>query len=169
MKKNVNYLNTTEGRLNKLRHLMILVIFLSPFILVMTEKKLIIANEMVMLAGAFIAMLGAVVSLPINSKIMGSITMKNVLRKDGPFKHCRNPFYLGQTIFVAGASIMVLCWVNIVAVILLFILTHLTIKAEEKKLKEKFGNDYMLYKAVTPRYFPKNIPGFIKSIYKKAG
>ena len=168
MKKNKNYLDTTEGRLNQLRHLMILVVFLSPFILMMTESKLIIINEMIMLAGAFIAMIGAAVSLPINFKIMGSILRKNVLRKDGPFKYCRNPFYLGQTMFIAGAGIMVLCWMNIVAIILLIILTHLTIKAEEKKLKEKFGNDYARYKAVTPRYFPKNLTEFIKSIYAKA-
>jgi len=82
---------------------------------------------------------------------------------DGPYSIVRNPLYVSSLIGAIGiglASENLL----ILAVILLFYLLYypFTILAEEKKLADKFGNDYIEYAGRTPRFWPK------LSLYKKA-
>jgi len=81
---------------------------------------------------------------------------------EGPYSIVRNPLYLFSFIGAIGiglASENLL----VLAVILLFYLLYypLTILAEERKLAETFGNDYVEYTKRTPRFLPR------LSLYKK--
>ena len=82
---------------------------------------------------------------------------------NGPYSIVRNPLYVSSLIGAIGiglASENLL----ILAVILLFYVLYypFTVLAEEKKLADKFGNDYIEYAGRTPRFWPK------LSLYKKA-
>jgi protein-S-isoprenylcysteine O-methyltransferase Ste14 len=82
---------------------------------------------------------------------------------NGPYSIVRNPLYVSSLIGAIGiglASENLL----ILAVILFFYLLYypFTVLAEEKKLADKFGNDYIEYAGCTPRFWPK------LSLYKKA-
>ncbi|MFA4942386.1 MAG: methyltransferase [Patescibacteria group bacterium] len=163
MKKSNEYLETSEGSLNLWRHVVIIVIWISPLWLVLSGKKLVV-GPMIWL-GLILSIVGVIIALPLNAKFMGRMARLKVFLKDGPFKYCRNPFYLGQTLYMIGLAMALYCWQNVVAGIVLLVLTHLTVLKEEEKLTEKFGRSYLNYKRQTPRYFPKDLVGFFKSIF----
>jgi protein-S-isoprenylcysteine O-methyltransferase Ste14 len=73
----------------------------------------------------------------------------------GPYAHIQHPMLLGFVCLALGEA----CWFHSPSlgvysgVIALF--SHLfVILAEEPGLKERFGEDYEAYQAVTPRWFP---------------
>jgi len=165
MKKN-NYLETPEGSLNLWRHVMVMVIFFSPAVLLMLKQKLIIMNSTIMISGGIIAIIGMLIALPLNFKMMGKIIKTDALVKDGPYQYCRNPFYLGQVIAMIGAVLIIFCWQNVIALLFLLVLNHRTIKQEEKRLKARFGNKYQRYCLVTPRYLPRHPIAFLIAIYR---
>jgi protein-S-isoprenylcysteine O-methyltransferase Ste14 len=83
---------------------------------------------------------------------------------EGPYSITRNPLYLFSMLGALGmglASENVL----ILAILLIFYLFYypFTILAEEHRLTEKFGQEYIDYAKHTPRFFPKF------SLYKKPG
>jgi protein-S-isoprenylcysteine O-methyltransferase Ste14 len=75
---------------------------------------------------------------------------------DGPFTYCRNPMYLGITLFYGGIGIWVGSISAIGIVLLLALLLVVYIKAfEEKELEARFGDEYMEYKRNTPFLVPR--------------
>jgi len=74
----------------------------------------------------------------------------------GPYAIVRNPLYIGNIMIAIGLSLFSeLVWFVPIVFIYLFILYHLVARYEEKKLSERWGNDYMEYMRVVPRWIPK--------------
>lgn len=164
---NKNYLETQEGSLNLWRHFCIIAIWISPIWLYFSGTHLKV--DFFVYFGMFLSFLGSAIALPLNHKFMGKIVKIKNLQQGGPFKYCRNPFYLGQTIFVLGFAIIIHCPQNIFAGVLLLVLTHLTVLKEEKKLQAKFGKQYLVYRSKVPRYFPSQPIKFIVSVFTSRG
>jgi len=73
----------------------------------------------------------------------------------GPYSYCRNPMYLGMVISLFG----LFCFMgSSVPLIIVFVFGGLVedkfIIPEEKYMEEKFGDEYLKYKAKVSRWFP---------------
>jgi protein-S-isoprenylcysteine O-methyltransferase Ste14 len=72
---------------------------------------------------------------------------------DGLFRYCRNPMYLGLTIFLAGAGWLLGCLSPFVVVAaFLLIADRWYVAYEERRLAAVFGKAYTAYRARTPRW-----------------
>ncbi|HKJ09819.1 MAG TPA: isoprenylcysteine carboxylmethyltransferase family protein [Gammaproteobacteria bacterium] len=88
-------------------------------------------------------------------------TRANVARGDrpaalvvrGPFRFSRNPVYVGMTaLYLGGAFLANSVWMLFLLVPLLVIMHWGVIVREERFLERQFGDAYLLYKSVTPRW-----------------
>jgi len=90
----------------------------------------------------------------------GFIHKDSSLAQEGPYSMSRNPLYLGNFFLGFGFVIMASKWYLIgIFLILFYFIYDATIKEEEKKLLEQFGQSYEDYVNRVPRFFP-NITGF---------
>jgi protein-S-isoprenylcysteine O-methyltransferase Ste14 len=87
------------------------------------------------------------------------------LRKDarpavgGPYAHTRNPLYLGTWIMAVGTAWAAGDWILLTAVSVLFAFVyHFIILDEETKLVKIFGEPYLKYVRLVPRFFPRPLP-----------
>lgn len=79
-----------------------------------------------------------------------------VLVKDGPYGLVRNPMYLGIAMIGLGIVLVLFRWWTSAIFILIFILQYiLLIFREERRLIEKFGQEYKNYINLTPLILPK--------------
>ena len=75
------------------------------------------------------------------------------LLTEGPFRLSRNPMYLGMVVQYVGLALLVNSLWAIVLLPLALIVVHLTvIKREERYLEQKFGVEYLAYKARVRRW-----------------
>lgn len=86
----------------------------------------------------------------------GYIEKNSSLSLGGPYSVTRNPMYVGN--FLLGFGFMVTA--NQLILILIFVvfftfIYQATITEEEKKLQQKFGDAFLVYKASVPRFFPR--------------
>jgi protein-S-isoprenylcysteine O-methyltransferase Ste14 len=80
----------------------------------------------------------------------------SVLQTEGPYSLCRNPLYWGS--FCFGLSVG--CFLKSVTfagvVLLVFVAySHWVVRAEEKVLQFRFGENYLDYRRRTPRFWPR--------------
>ncbi len=76
----------------------------------------------------------------------------------GPFKFCRNPMTLGTILAYSGLGVLVGSISSIGVVLLFGSLLLMYIKfIEEKELADRFGQEYLDYKAATPFIIPRII------------
>jgi protein-S-isoprenylcysteine O-methyltransferase Ste14 len=87
------------------------------------------------------------------------------LRKDarpavgGPYAHTRNPLYLGTYVMAVGTAWAAGNWILLAAATVLFAFVyHFIILDEETKLKKIFGQPYLAYVGLVPRFFPRPLP-----------
>lgn len=74
----------------------------------------------------------------------------------GPYSVCRNPLYLSTFLLAAALGLFTKSWpfaVAIVYVSLRYILVN--VPAEEKLLKESFGDEFVQYCRRVPRFIPR--------------
>jgi protein-S-isoprenylcysteine O-methyltransferase Ste14 len=73
----------------------------------------------------------------------------------GPYRFVRHPFYTTVALFVAGFVLLSALWP--VGVLMGIALTLLAVRTplEERKLIERFGDEYVRYAARTWRYVPR--------------
>ncbi len=111
------------------------------------------------LVGAVFILAGLLITIPeaLNHKKAGSNVEPwkptTTIIDTGLYAHSRNPIYVGMTVFYLGIAIM--AW-SLVALLLLplcllIIQTHV-IAREEAYLEDKFGNEYLSYKARVRRW-----------------
>ncbi len=71
----------------------------------------------------------------------------------GPYRHMRNPIYVGLTALYAGTAIL-FDWPAALALLLpvLYLMNKKVIAREEEYLAAKFGDDYLKYKNAVKRW-----------------
>ena len=75
------------------------------------------------------------------------------LASAGPYRHMRNPMYIGTALIVAGIGIALASDWTLVLLLPAGLLLHYgVVLREERYLEAKFGDDYRRYKAAVPRY-----------------
>jgi protein-S-isoprenylcysteine O-methyltransferase Ste14 len=112
------------------------------------------------LIGASVILLGELIRIA-GVAAAGSVTRRRSrdvqrLVTYGIFAWLRNPLYVGNLMiwigFMIGSGVY---WFLPVAIILFAIEYSLIVRYEEGVLESIFGNEYVTYKARTPRWFPK--------------
>ena len=79
---------------------------------------------------------------------------KKELATSGPYAYVRNPLYLGNMAILAGATVASeLVWLLPASLCWAFVIYAGTIKHEEARLRAKYGQAYMEYKARVPAWF----------------
>lgn len=79
-----------------------------------------------------------------------------VFISSGPFAFMRNPIYLANTLMAAGLVIASgIIWMLPILLCACAVSYSLAVKFEETGLAEKFGDQYLRYKANVPRWFPR--------------
>lgn len=71
----------------------------------------------------------------------------------GLYKVSRNPQILMLSISLFGICISIGSWITIIILIITQLFSHLRILAEEKSCLEKYGDSYLSYMKIVPRYF----------------
>ena len=100
---------------------------------------------------------------------MSWIKKDKKLVKTGPYAMARNPLYVGNLMIVVGLSIFSeLAWFLPLVFSYFFILYHLVILHEERKLSERWGEEYSAYLKAVPRWIPKikHVPDFAEGDFK---
>lgn len=101
--------------------------------------------------GFFLVLIGALLRVWAS----GCIHKNEFLIKEGPYKLCRNPLYLGSFLSVIGFSFISNKGESIILVLFLFLIFYLpTIYKEENYLKENFQESFLTYCRAVPRFFP---------------
>jgi hypothetical protein len=86
----------------------------------------------------------------------GFLRKEAKLAVGGPYSYTRNPLYLGTFIMALGATISVGAVYLAVAMGFVFFLNyHYVIEHEEGKLPSYFGNSYLKYCELVPRFIPR--------------
>jgi protein-S-isoprenylcysteine O-methyltransferase Ste14 len=77
---------------------------------------------------------------------------KHELRTSGIYRISRNPMYASFIFLNTATFLFIPSLLLLVVMIYGMIVHHFIILGEEKFLEKEFGNDYLKYKAKTPRY-----------------
>lgn len=81
------------------------------------------------------------------------------LTTSGPYRFTRNPLYLGSLLIGLGLCWAVRSWPLAVLFLAIFIpLYWITIRSEEAKLVEAYGEPYLEYRRQVPRFWPRLTP-----------
>ena len=70
----------------------------------------------------------------------------------GPYRVSRNPQWVGLVLVLAGAAVMSGVWLYLGIILVVVIIYHLQILAEEKACLEQYGDSFRGYMARVPRY-----------------
>jgi protein-S-isoprenylcysteine O-methyltransferase Ste14 len=72
---------------------------------------------------------------------------------EGPFEFTRNPLYLSMTLIYTGVTILVnALWALLLLPVALIVIRKGVIEREERYLEQKFGEQYLHYKARVRRW-----------------
>ncbi|MFX0063433.1 MAG: methyltransferase family protein [Candidatus Hermodarchaeota archaeon] len=94
-----------------------------------------------------------------------SMGRKYVLATGGPYRIIRHPMYVAKTFWLAFLVFLTTgTWLTIIGAVGWIALPH-QVKAEEKLLQKRFGNNYTAYAAKTGRFFPKILKNGRKTSY----
>jgi hypothetical protein len=89
----------------------------------------------------------------------GFLRKEAKLAVGGPYQYTRNPLYLGWFLMGLGACLSVGAVVLTAAMAVVFFLTyHYVIENEERKLPGCFGEAYLKYCELVPRFLPQLVP-----------
>jgi hypothetical protein len=76
------------------------------------------------------------------------------LIEDGPFRHLRNPLYLGTFLHTLALALLMPASGAVFTIVLIGLLQIRLILAEEPYLSEQLGSSYAAYCALVPRIVP---------------
>ena len=86
----------------------------------------------------------------------GFLRKESKLAVGGPYAHTRNPLYLGTFIMALGATMSVGAFgLAVLMAFVFFVNYHYVIDHEEKKLPAYFGESYLRYCSLVPRFIPQ--------------
>jgi len=111
-------------------------------------------HGLIFLAGCVLAGVATIGRLWCSLYISGHKTKKLVTV--GPYSMTRNPLYFFSAIGAIGIGFATETFTVPIALLLLFAMTYpYVIRAEENKLRDKYGEAFDAYVASTPRFFPR--------------
>ena len=131
-----------------------------------TVANFALATTVVMIAGACIAALGALLRIW-GTAYLGTATVHNLDMKagavmaDGPFRYMRNPLYIGLWCMVVAMGFIMAPTGALFAIVLITIFLLRLILGEEAFLSAQLGETYKAYLRAVPRLFPRvhtNLP-----------
>ena len=73
----------------------------------------------------------------------------------GPYRWIRHPFYVSALLIATGNALAAANWFLFVTGALAFILMAARSRIEERKLLERFGDEYRTYRGRTGRFLPR--------------
>jgi protein-S-isoprenylcysteine O-methyltransferase Ste14 len=129
--------------------------FIAAVILANPQKDLVIFGGILMFFGEILRLAGA--SYIGHGTRIQEITADEFIT-NGPFAYLRHPMYLGNMFIYVGASIVGGGWLPYMlylVILLISVLYAFQISYEESQLTKLFGEDYIMYKEVVPRIFPR--------------
>ena len=104
-----------------------------------------------------IAVLFASAALHLFAK--GCLHQNMEVTRSGPYRFCRNPFYLANLGIDFGICLMIgRWWVALPYLVLWSVVYRESISREEVKLEELFGETFRAYRERVPRLFPTRRP-----------
>jgi protein-S-isoprenylcysteine O-methyltransferase Ste14 len=111
------------------------------------------------LVGAFIVTLGGLIRAWGGAYLRAEVVQDSSVRTerlvaDGPFRHTRNPLYLGLLVGVFGAGLLCSRTGWVVQMILAFVFCYRLIRREEAELYLVQGDRFMAYYRAVPRLLP---------------
>lgn len=110
----------------------------------------------------------ALTGLLLRSWAAGIISKTKALATSGRYAICRNPLYLGSLLLALGVCIIMGCWKNIVAILLLAVVIYRPkIRQEEIHLQTIFSEQWQRYAEKTPALIPTRISADIRSSWSK--
>jgi protein-S-isoprenylcysteine O-methyltransferase Ste14 len=87
-----------------------------------------------------------------NEYDINELDEKLTLKIEGPYKFCRHPLYLFLILFLVFRPEMDLFYLTILICIIVYL--YVGSIYEEKRLTEKFGEEYINYRNSVPRIIP---------------
>lgn len=121
------------------------------------------ATVAVTAAAIFLALLGTLFRIWATAYIGGSVVKSGSMHARGvmaagPYRHLRNPLYLGSFLFILAVAILMPPSGAIFAVVVNLIQTVRLILGEEAFLESQRGQEYLDYKSRVPRLVPSILP-----------
>ena len=84
-----------------------------------------------------------------------ALSEDHTLITTGPYRWLRNPIYASMLGMLLATGLAKTWWPLLVAGVVFFVIgTEIRVRAEEKLLAARFGEEFARYKATTPAYFP---------------
>jgi hypothetical protein len=110
------------------------------------------ARQYPALPGILVCFLGATLRFIAS----GYLRKEAKLAVGGPYAHTRNPLYLGTFLMALGATLSVGAYLlTALMAVVFFFNYHYVIQHEEAKLPSYFGNAYLEYCNLVPRFLPR--------------
>lgn len=105
--------------------------------------------------GFVVALLGIVV----RGWAAGAIRKNSVLTTHGPYAFTRNPLYLGSFLIGLGVAVASgVVWILALFVVFFALVYGRTMRREETRLAELFGQQFERYARTVPRFIPRPAP-----------
>jgi protein-S-isoprenylcysteine O-methyltransferase Ste14 len=119
-----------------------------------------IAAPAVIVTGALVAGLGAALRVWGTAYLGPGVVQSGEMKAqgvmaDGPYRHLRNPLYLGLWLMAAAMALVMPATGALVAMAILTIYLLRLILVEEAFLGERMGEPYQAYLAAVPRLLPR--------------
>jgi protein-S-isoprenylcysteine O-methyltransferase Ste14 len=83
----------------------------------------------------------------------------------GPYRYVRNPLYVTDVGVMVGAFMVTGRWFLIAVLVAYLLQLGMQIYFEERELKERFGEPYLRYLRLVPRFFPRTRPVDAREIH----
>ena len=90
--------------------------------------------------------------------VQSPVMQGQALLADGPYRHSRNPLYLGTLLHTVGIALLMSPAGAVFAIAAIWILQVRLTLAEEPFLAARFGEAYSTYEARVPRFLPSLRP-----------
>jgi protein-S-isoprenylcysteine O-methyltransferase Ste14 len=105
-----------------------------------------------MLAGLVVALFGVL----IRAWAAGSIRKNKVLTTHGPYAFTRNPLYVGSFLIGIGFGIAAgVLWILALFLVFFLLIYGRTMRKEERRLEQLFGDEFTRYATAVPRFVPR--------------
>ena len=84
----------------------------------------------------------------------GIDTPPNRIIAHGPYRHTRNPMYLGHLIFMLGLALTFWSWFALILFVARAAWFHARVLGDEARLEQIFGTEYVAYRTQVKRWIP---------------